>query len=313
MDLTLVPFGYSQAESRLVDVHEVPSGKRCGCHCPSCKAPLIARKGQRKAWHFAHDSQAKAGKDTTLERCRYSFFVSARMMARQLVTDPMTVALPGHRISVTEQDAISGELVEATETVTTARGVTLTDVSIDARVDGGRADFLGHVKGHCLAFVFLHPGRDVSDFLPSAQGGETGVVAVNLESLKARFRTGLAAAGSYQTILTEFLCQDVDSKHWLFHPREGQASEQARKRLQIAVDRRRESIARDLKRREKERDFKADILKGLDKAMQQRADDHRYRFVCRLCNASWEGSGRNDDQCTQCRSALLVSRELLQG
>ena len=35
-------------------IGEVPRGAACGCVCPECASPLIAKQGQEKDWHFAH-------------------------------------------------------------------------------------------------------------------------------------------------------------------------------------------------------------------------------------------------------------------
>ena len=40
---------------RLVDVSEVERGVACGCVCPGCFTPLVARQGRVNVWHFAHD------------------------------------------------------------------------------------------------------------------------------------------------------------------------------------------------------------------------------------------------------------------
>lgn len=55
--MNLIPFALSLNTNLLVDVDDVQSGKKCGCICPSCNIPFIARKGDVNEWHFAHDSQ----------------------------------------------------------------------------------------------------------------------------------------------------------------------------------------------------------------------------------------------------------------
>lgn len=45
---------------RLVNVDNVPVGDKCGCFCPACKEPLIAKnQGTRRKHHFAHQSGAE--------------------------------------------------------------------------------------------------------------------------------------------------------------------------------------------------------------------------------------------------------------
>ena len=49
----LIPYGLNGA-GRVVHVNDVPRGKACGLHCPSCEAPLVARKGEVRKHHLAH-------------------------------------------------------------------------------------------------------------------------------------------------------------------------------------------------------------------------------------------------------------------
>ncbi|PZO14838.1 MAG: hypothetical protein DCF26_14440 [Burkholderiales bacterium] len=37
-------------------VGDVPKGAGCGCFCPTCKSPLVAKKGFENEWHFAHEA-----------------------------------------------------------------------------------------------------------------------------------------------------------------------------------------------------------------------------------------------------------------
>jgi hypothetical protein len=43
------------ADGTLAKISEVERGKRCGCVCPACQLPLIAKKGRKLAEHFAHE------------------------------------------------------------------------------------------------------------------------------------------------------------------------------------------------------------------------------------------------------------------
>lgn len=35
---------------------EVPRGSACGCFCPVCSSPLVAKQGEQLQWHFAHEA-----------------------------------------------------------------------------------------------------------------------------------------------------------------------------------------------------------------------------------------------------------------
>ena len=72
--MRVIPFGLK--EDLLLEVENVPRGLDCGCVCPDpeCGRPLVARKGDCRAWHFAHlgDTESQdivcRGGETALHR-----------------------------------------------------------------------------------------------------------------------------------------------------------------------------------------------------------------------------------------------------
>lgn len=48
---------YAIKEGKPTHISEVDSGISCGCFCPSCNSPLVAKKGKIKIHHFAHFKQ----------------------------------------------------------------------------------------------------------------------------------------------------------------------------------------------------------------------------------------------------------------
>lgn len=59
---------YALLDGELVSIKEVKNGLKCGCVCPACGAKLIARQGQKVAYHFAHYKavDCEHGKETAL-------------------------------------------------------------------------------------------------------------------------------------------------------------------------------------------------------------------------------------------------------
>ena len=58
MDLKLA---YGMHNGRLRYIDDVERGLNCGCICPSCGRPLVARKGPVKVAHFAHHQGGDCG------------------------------------------------------------------------------------------------------------------------------------------------------------------------------------------------------------------------------------------------------------
>ena len=66
-------------------VDEVQRGLGCGCVCPACEAPLIARHGDKNIHHFAHANGAS---------CAGAYETSLHLVAKQLLEEEMHIVLP---------------------------------------------------------------------------------------------------------------------------------------------------------------------------------------------------------------------------
>ena len=67
-------------DSRIVHVTEVKKGRKCGCLCPSCKSPLIAKQGDHRVWHFAH----AVGEDACPRAAESGLHLAAKEILRTL-------------------------------------------------------------------------------------------------------------------------------------------------------------------------------------------------------------------------------------
>lgn len=76
---------YGLLGDRLVNIEEVESGLACNCLCPYCGAPLIARKGSRRAKHFAH---------YRLADCNHGTETALHLMAKNIVAQTRKVFVP---------------------------------------------------------------------------------------------------------------------------------------------------------------------------------------------------------------------------
>ena len=64
---------------KLVGINDVPHGENCGCFCPACKAPLIAKnQGLKRMHHFAH---------CTGKECKYAFESMLHLLAKEKVRE----------------------------------------------------------------------------------------------------------------------------------------------------------------------------------------------------------------------------------
>ena len=228
MDLTLIPFALRDLDGAFVEVAEVSRGRACGCICPSCRTPLIARRGNVKAWHFAHASRGTYA--STADECAYSFFVSVRLMARQLLGASWRVHLPEFNGSIAVRDDQHSPKRRMSSRITDARQALVEDIAIEATFGDTVVDAVGRVGDVPFVVYFTHPSRPVPTELKAgaAAHGRCGVLTIALDPLLETFARHLKeATGTMREMLTRFLADDVDSKAWCFHPRQAAALERA--------------------------------------------------------------------------------------
>ncbi|MBQ3944984.1 MAG: hypothetical protein II670_05155, partial [Alphaproteobacteria bacterium] len=77
-------------EGKLVHVDTVPNGNKCGCVCPDCRKPLIAKHDGKtdRAHHFAHDNGIE---------CKGARMTALHMLAQQIIEKQKTIMLPDYQ------------------------------------------------------------------------------------------------------------------------------------------------------------------------------------------------------------------------
>ncbi len=68
MNSASVKIPYAEKDGRLIHVSRVESGLQCGCVCPVCKRPVLARKGSVVRHHFAHYGGGECSPETVLHQ-----------------------------------------------------------------------------------------------------------------------------------------------------------------------------------------------------------------------------------------------------
>lgn len=76
-------------DGRIRSVDEVARGAACDCVCPSCGAPLLARQGEIREWHFAHTNEADCGSGAES---------ALHLAAKQLIKDSGGLSAPAFTV-----------------------------------------------------------------------------------------------------------------------------------------------------------------------------------------------------------------------
>jgi len=83
-EMVKLAFGKDR-KGRIVHIATVNRGLECGCACPACSESLVAKQGDKKAWHFAHASGGA---------CRDALSAGFAGFLAQLLTDGHAISLP---------------------------------------------------------------------------------------------------------------------------------------------------------------------------------------------------------------------------
>lgn len=315
MDLNLIPFGLIETTNEFVDVYDVKRGKNCDCICPSCKTPLIARHGDCNTWHFAHAH--KGVYDKTKKECEYSFYLSVRLMARQLIDSKITLGLPEYKSYVDKFDDGLGYSVQEEFIITPEQNITIEEVKVEKVFSGVPVDLVGNISGFQFVIYFTHPNRDVPTELFNPENLKCGVIAVELNLLPMLFSKAKKDEKTYKEVLKTFLSSNHDSKRWIFHPNY--------KRHEIAaLETLEESIKKEKKLREKRNTpFKfatstntsQNISKtslidaAVDSYIQEKKKNIQAEFECIMCKTSWLGDSGSVNVCPECGEHLYSKQK----
>jgi len=294
-DFNKIPFGLREKDQQFVDVYDVPNGKQCGCICPSCHTPLEARQGDVNVWHFAHASK-KVYKKTANE-CEYSFYLSIRLMARQLLGNQIELGLPAYKDSIIYCSGVFKYRQYKEFLVTPEKVITVENILVEQTFSGVAVDIIGKIGQFDFVIYFSHPGRDVPRELLHPDNEHCGIIEVKLDALSERFMFAKVNNQKYDSILSDFLTNDKTSKCCIFHPRYAIKKEQAIKELESSEN--------------------VNVINGNNKAIfTNQASKEPYdnilhvtnnrivKYKCVLCNFEWEGYEAGGNICSKCNSHL---------
>lgn len=307
MTLQHVPFGLRIEDNSFVDVSDVVRGKKCGCICPSCHTTLIARQGEEKQWHFAHATRKV---DNTDKECDFSFFVSVRMMARQVIETGIIIALPELTCTVDRQ--AKGAHFKEEFLVAKQSTIELNDVHKEVSFSNCVVDIVGKVEDFSFAIYFTHPNRPLPTELDVSSNQQSGVLEIKLDDTHHLFKENRTGTRQLDR-LKHFLQNDLSSKSWVFHPRKASMQKAAHQRLNSAI------ASYQVKRQS----TKSHSSHG-GRASYQHNDPwltprnkpivspppipkRTATFECIMCNCQWQASLPGQPTCPKCHNHLYAS------
>lgn len=181
---------YALLDGNPVHISEVEKGLACGCVCPACGEPLVAKKGTKMMHHFSHVSGSE---------CEHGYESSLHIAAKTILTKARKIVLP----------MVYAEF--ETDTFYCARPVTdgpvemqIDSVELEKRVDSIIPDIIVYSKNRPLLVEIFVTHKVDEDKIAKIK--QLGLSAIEID---------LHRIDSSRDSLEELLVDNVDHKRWL--------------------------------------------------------------------------------------------------
>lgn len=198
---------FALKNGRMVLPADVDSGLECGCTCVGCGARLIAKKGVKLVWHFAHHIELAT------ESCVETAIHAA---AKQVLLENNWLRVPSKVVTVTGR-AKFGATCSRSRTLAEARTIRF-DHSRDEVWEAGanvRPDVVGYRGPRRLLVEMCF--RHAVDEVKRLKLVSLGLPAVEIDL------ADIPLDASFDAV-RERVLNDLSHKEWLFHPGEEEAS-----------------------------------------------------------------------------------------
>lgn len=258
MSYAAIPWG--ERDGRMYLAHEVENGKRCGCHCPACRYPLVAaNKGRKQIPHFRH---------AAAQSCEHGRSEGIRRAAVQLIVERNVLLLPGYlkelRLAAKNGVVCSEQFGFATTFIHAD------SVERFVKLDGVRAHALMTVQGRQLIVRIKCSARNEHKRWQYMQELDLASLEIDLHGLtdeqindKAFFE---------QVVLT-----DPDNRRWIRSLRAERLEAQCLQQLHSQVERLDQEWEKELQARLEAAE--AQKKKDIEERRKRRAAEEKHRTM----------------------------------
>lgn len=208
----LVPFGLK--DGKMYEPRQVLNGKPCGCICPSCKSPLVAKNNlkNQKILHFAHAPG---------ENCIHGRESAVHLAAKQLIEEHRKLYIPDHIVRVCVVDEMEVEH-SPQKTLIPAGLIDFSRVRLEQNVSDFRPDLVATtVNGNDLLVEIA-----VTSFVNNIKQKKiesNGTAAIEIDASKI--------SDFNFDVLAKLLFEPSPHTKWIFHPKDESIKLALRERL----------------------------------------------------------------------------------
>ena len=208
---------YALKEEKLVSIEDVCSGKGCGCICPGCKQPLIAKKGNILIHHFAHAS----GID-----CKRGFESSLHLLAKDIISECGFITLPDISVNFGNPGLIQ---------LDSYKTIVIDKVYIEKSFDDVKPDIAIH-SGKEMYFIEIYVTHKIDEnkFNKLKQKG-ISTIEIDLSDLKREINhnTSNIEPQKLKNKLKNILINETTRKYWAYHNKIEQLKEDSLNKLKL--------------------------------------------------------------------------------
>lgn len=224
--------GYGLKNGQLIYISDVPRGLACGCVCVVCGQQLIAKKGLQRCYHFAHLS------DTN---CQGAAETALHLLSKELIATLDTITIPAYDF-IKEKTTVIGSSCSHQELIAKGGLVLISSAKIESSETGFKPDVILDCGTKNLIVEIAVTHRVDRAKMRHIRRRDLPAIEIQLEPVDAILS---------RKQLSEKLQNDLQSKFWLFHPKQREAERTFYSKLrQVRKDNRfrRKTVAPQLKR-----------------------------------------------------------------
>ena len=285
MSSLLLPFAKHIPTGKTVAPEEVDRGNACDCECLFCGAPMQARQGSEKAYHFAH--QPKKVDDD--HPCPASFARCIFWMAKRILEEGSEISLPEYK--VVHSDSFLG--LEKEYLITEAKRLpyrltNFPNIS-DSPSDKIRIEI--SINGHPLNLVMA----DSKHYLRPNEA----TVRISMNFLADTYKE---QSKGFLSAMRELMLDSVQAKEWLFHSKSRQ--DQRKREFEDLVQAKRDLIEAKKQAKLQEAN-RANELR--EQRLRERSDPQiaeniarRLNDLIRIAKYASEAGAKSGWQCCSC-------------
>ncbi|MFS1465531.1 hypothetical protein BCU33_005620 [Vibrio lentus] len=237
----LIPFGLK--DGKIHHVKNVTNGLACGCICPNCKQPLVAKnKGEHKRPHFAHSVDTDC--------FDYDAMTYLHRYAQQLLESKQYVFIPDFsytpEITLLDHSVISGEVIHYKATK-----VNFDSVQNEFTWNQYRIDTYGQLKHRSLFIEITVTHKNEPAKIASIRQADRPTIEIVLTSLHN-------SDNLYNDKEIENAVFDPKNANWIHHPKAMNKAKEALKQLELVAKEKNRIIKMRMRAEERRRQQEAE-------------------------------------------------------